>query len=850
MSLNNIALSNFAAGELSPKIRGRFNLPIYFNGAERQKNFISETQGPAKFRTGTRFVNHTRSNNTAVFIPFQFNDEQSYILEFTENFMRIFKDEGFITNADTTITGITQADPGVVTDTAHGYSDGDEVFISGVVGMTEVNGKTFIVANKNANDFELTDVDGNNVDTSGFTAYSSGGTAASIVEVATPYKAADLAGLKFDQNADTMYIAHPNFEPRKLTRTSNTAWTLAIYSRTSDPFTTQVTITGISQADPGVVTATAHGFSDGDKVIIETVVGMTEVNGLLVTVANKATNTFELTDRDGNNIDTSGFTAYSSAGYASNQNLLPSTVGFYEGRLAFGFAGATPEKIWISRAPTTAGVPRYDDYTTGSNADDAVVTVLTPQSGKVNKIQWFAGTDRLLAIGTFGDVTRLTGSPDDTAIAPDSISAKSAAPFGCNDAMPIKRGSTILYIQQGGLVIRSFEFDVLADAFTATDRNLVSDHITESGILQIAFQNGRPDVLWAVRNDGVLLGLTFKAGEDVSGWHRHIIGGTDVKVLSVGVIPMTAALDQVWVVVERTINSVTRRYVEFLEDDPVWVEPIDFFTDDSTESADDTSYRNRIFEQQKDGVYVDSALTYDGSAQTGTMTPGATTGSSINFTSSVAVFASTDVGREIWVKSTTGAEEGRAEITSFTSTTVVVCTIKKDFSSTDAIAAGNWYLTAASMSGLDHLEGETVTVIADGGDHPDATVSSGAITLDAQHSKVHVGLGYVGLIKTMNLEAGSAAGPGQTKFKNINRVGVKFLNTLGARVGTDPYNMENVVFRSSADFTNRPPPLFSGSKPLFYPDRTAEEKHVIVEQRKPLPCTVQMIVPHIDTSDD
>lgn len=850
MSLTNIAIANFAAGELSPKVRSRFNLPIYFNGSERMQNFIAETQGPARFRTGTRFVNHTRLNKVARFIPFQFNDEQSYMLEFTDTYMRIFKDEGFITNTAQNITGITQANPGVVTITAHGYSNGDEIYISSVTGMTEVNSKTFLAANVTANTFELTDVDGNNVDTTSHTAYVSGGTGASIVEITTPYVEADLFELKFDQNADTMYITHKNYEPCKLTRSSHTSWTLALFTRTSDPFLSKKTITGITQADPGVVTSTAHGYSNGDNVIIETVVGMTEVNSVLYTVANVTANTFELQDRDGVDVDTSGFTAYSSGGYASDQDLLPATVGFYEGRLAYGSSDDDPEKAWISRAPTTAGAARYDDFTTGSNPDDSIITVLTPQSGKVNKIQWFAGTDRLLAIGTFGDVTKMTGSPDDTAIAPDSISAKSAGPFGCANIMPVKRGSTILYVQQGGLVIRSFEFDILSDSFTARDRNLVSDHITDSGILQIAFQNGRPDIVWAVRNDGVLVGLTFKTGEDVSGWHRHILGGTGVKVLSVGVIPMPAALDQTWVVVERTVNSLTRRYVEFFEEAPTFVEKVDFFTDDTAETANDTKFRNRLFEQQKDGVFVDSALTYDGSAQTGTMTPGATTGSGIDFTSSVAVFASTDVGREIWVKSTTGAEEGRAEITSFTSSTVVVCTIKKDFIDTDAIAAGDWYLTTNAISNLDHLEGETVTIIADGGTHPDATVASGAITLNAQYSKVHVGEGYVGLIKSMNLEAGSAAGSGQSKFKNINRLGIKFLNTLGARYGTNPYKMEDIVFRSSADYTNRPPPLFSESKSVTYADRSDIEKHVFIEQRKPLPCTVQMFVPHIDTSDD
>lgn len=146
----NLNLQNFAAGELSPKMRGRFDLAVYFNGAERLQNFIVETQGPAKFRPGFKFIHNTKDFNEAVLIPFQFNDEQSYIIEFTDLFMRVYKDEGVLVEPSVTITGATNADPVVITAVAHGYSNGDEVFINEVVGMTEINGKSFFNSQRNS----------------------------------------------------------------------------------------------------------------------------------------------------------------------------------------------------------------------------------------------------------------------------------------------------------------------------------------------------------------------------------------------------------------------------------------------------------------------------------------------------------------------------------------------------------------------------------------------------------------------------------------------------------------------------------------------------------------------------
>ena len=93
--------------------------------------------------------------------------------------------------------------------------------------MTEVNNKTFKVADKTTNTFELQDVDGNDINSSSYTAYSSAGTANKIYQITTSYTTAQLFDLKFAQSADTMYICHSSHEVSKLTRTGHTSWTLS-----------------------------------------------------------------------------------------------------------------------------------------------------------------------------------------------------------------------------------------------------------------------------------------------------------------------------------------------------------------------------------------------------------------------------------------------------------------------------------------------------------------------------------------------------------------------------------------------------------------------------------------------
>ena len=171
MARASFAISNFTAGELSPQLDGRTDLGKYYNGAKTLENFTVFPHGGATRRPGTRFVHEIRNSaNKTRLIPFEFSTTDTYIMEFSDSKIRFYRDGGIITETAKNITGITQANPAVVTSSSHGFSNGDNVIISSVGGMTEVNGITFKVANSSTNTFSLQDYDGNDINSTSYTA--------------------------------------------------------------------------------------------------------------------------------------------------------------------------------------------------------------------------------------------------------------------------------------------------------------------------------------------------------------------------------------------------------------------------------------------------------------------------------------------------------------------------------------------------------------------------------------------------------------------------------------------------------------------------------------------------------
>jgi hypothetical protein len=219
---------SFHAGEWAPALNARVDLAKYHAAAATMRNFFVDYRGGASSRMGTKYVLQAYNAAQPVrLIPFQASFTVGYILEFGEAYIRPYYNGAPILEPAKNITGITKANPAVVTSAAHGYSNGNWVYITGVVGMTQINNKYYIVNNVTANTFELLQLSTAGVNSTGYGTYTSGGTVAHVYQITSPFAPADMALIKYAQNVNTMVLCHPNHPPQLLTLNSPTNWTIA-----------------------------------------------------------------------------------------------------------------------------------------------------------------------------------------------------------------------------------------------------------------------------------------------------------------------------------------------------------------------------------------------------------------------------------------------------------------------------------------------------------------------------------------------------------------------------------------------------------------------------------------------
>ena len=752
MPRQTVAYTNFTAGQLSPRLDGRTDLTKYYNGAKTISNFTIQPHGGASRRPGTSFVHEVKDSLTAVrLIPFEFSTVQTYVLEFGDQYIRFFKDKGIITETAKTITNISQANPAVVTSTAHGYTNGDHVIISSVTGMVEVNGKTFKVANATANTFELQDVDGNNIDSSSYTAYASGGSAFRIYEITSPYAAADVAQLKFAQSADIMYICHPDYAVRKLSRTGHTSWTLNEVEFNVPPFqahndtTTTLTSSHTGAGASATITASSTtGINGGDgfkstdvgraihmkdgHLIITSFTSTTQVVGTIKVDLGSATATTDF-----------------ALGSFSDTTGHPSSVTFFEQRLVFAGTNEEPQTLFFSK------VNEYENFDDGyhTNVTDTSAMIYTIASNKVNSIR-FLSAQRSLIAGTVGGEFVVSASGTTQPITPTNIQIQRQTSYGSANVDAIQVANVTMFLQRAKRKIRELTYSFDFDSYVAPDMTILAENITESGIKELSYQQEPESILWGVREDGKLVGLTYQRAEDVVGWHIHEIGGSFGSdsfghVENLATIPGDADEDDLYMVVKRTVNGSTRRYVEYLQN---------------------YDYGTNI----ADAFFVDSGLQYSGSATN-------------------------------------------------------------------------------TISGLDHLEGETVAILADGATHPDKTVTNGSVSLDRNVTKASIGLGYTSLLQTMRIEAGAAEGVAQGQTKRIHDVTIRLLASVGVEIGSDLNNMERIPFRSSANPMDVAIPPFSGDKQVEFRGDFETDGYIYVRQTQPLPINIIGIYPRVTTNE-
>lgn len=243
-----VVQASFNAGEWAPTLYARVDQAKYKSGAALLENFFVDYRGGASSRTGSQYIVQAYKSDTAVrIITFQVSFNVGYVLEFGDEYIRFIYNGSLILEDSFAISGASQANPCVIQVVGNDFAVNDWIFVDDVVGMTQLNGRFFKVTNVVGNAVTLADVNGNAINSTGYTAYSSGGTAAKVYTLASPYTSADdLRLIKFTQSVNQMILCHPNHEPYVLEIISANNWTLTpvvIGSTVLAPGTPSVTTT-------------------------------------------------------------------------------------------------------------------------------------------------------------------------------------------------------------------------------------------------------------------------------------------------------------------------------------------------------------------------------------------------------------------------------------------------------------------------------------------------------------------------------------------------------------------------------------------------------------------------------
>lgn len=388
--------------------------------------------------------------------------------------------------------------------------------------------------------------------------------AGAAYEITTPWGHADVEEIQFAQNADVMWLVHPDYPPQKLIRKDHTDWELAAEAFKKGPFNEvnqdeTITLAFSSTTDVNQTLTASQALFDqghvGTDWLIDTKPGDNtgEVVWARVTAVQSSTvATVDIKDDTAMPQDVNPTSLWQAPAFCT-ANGFPSAVVFYEQRLWYAGTEAKPQSFWGSKPA------QYENFAPGANDDDGLFYTIA--TDRVNRIKWLAA-QRVLILGTTGGEFRVSGG-NESAITPTNIDVSRQTTYGSKMASPIYVGNEVFFVQRSGTKIRNVAYKWESDAFDSEDMTFLAEHITEGGLRSLAYTQVPDNLILALREDGQLLMMTYAPNQEVVGWHRHV---TDGQFRSVAVVSEDGP-DQIVFVVERVVNGVTKRYIELYEPD-------------------------------------------------------------------------------------------------------------------------------------------------------------------------------------------------------------------------------------------------------------------------------------------
>lgn len=886
-----LQISNFTKGEVSPKNKGRTDWEGYFDALDTEFNMVSLAQGGATRRPPTIFgalaKDQTDSAGRVQLLPFLFGiinngTSQAYMFECGQSYVRVFMNDAPVLNVAAT-TGAANNGSGLIRlaiAASPGLYTGNTMTVSGVAGTTEANGT-----------WTVTVIDSTHVDLQGSTfthTYTGAGSTSTPVEIPVPYQAADWPAVEWTQSADTLYLdggacpggtSSNGYPPATLTRSSHTVWTYTVTTYHDGPYlplnTTTTTLTPNGTTGSITITASATtGINNGAGFLASDVgrlirlkdsaaygwciiTAVTDTTHVVATV-QAAVNLGAAGVLDG----TSGTTSWQLGKWSSTTGW-PYIPMFWQQRLTHLGTNNQPSAVEASVSADFTNLAANSSDGTTTVANNALSWVISDD--QVNAVRWAspAGSSAAmqLGIGTTGGEQILQQATTSQALSPTNVQVYRESTYGsAQNVRPIRVGKSVLFANRPGRKLHDWQWSWPVNGYIGPDLTVDAEHITRStpstlqGITRIAYQQNPLSIAWCTKGDGSLVAMTYLPEQKVVAWHRHQLGGQYYGgwpiVESVACIPSPdGSYDEIWFSVLRTIGGVVTRTIEIM----------------------DRFFDALPLEQAR---YMDCSLTSTLSTTAATLTPPALPAvphpgnSTINpgdvaayggtgtYTANSAVFNSGMVGSYIRMNG------GIALITAYTDSTHVTAETYAPMRNLKPATSGTWSVDApqTTFGGMGIFNGETVQVIGDGADMGTQVVSGGDIVLPSGQSASYAsaGLPYMSVLITMPWEPARIAVSAQGKPKQISMLYIRFHETVAANYGqrvTDATThavtskTQPLDTRQTSNPLGQAPPLATNIQRLSWPGTSDLEGQIEINTNGPFPMTVVSIGAIADVGD-
>ena len=805
----------FNAGELSPLIDGRIDAQKYNNGTRIMENFYPTVQGPAARRPGTRYVTSVKNqNNRSWLVPFEFSSNQNFVLEFGDNYIRFYTNHGQVL-----ITGSPAYDGTTA------YARGDVVRVGSVNYYCRI-ANTGVAPPNLPYWWPMT---------------------GDIYEIPTGYPLSALASsdgtfaISTSQTGDVVYMAHPDYPLKKLSRFSNTRWIVTNVNVKNGPFKdinvdqdAQISVSGTT----GTVTVTAT------KDIFN---------------ANLVNSVIYLEPTDWSTIPK--WQPGSDYDYNPNGQRVRS-----DGKVYICRTNAAPTSGYIFQtggsAPTHlrgiekdgSGNPLYT-YTSGGDRFVPLVQrrgldweYLHPSFGYVKITQY---VDAKTVIGV---VIGESGQLPDTSLArsfrPSWRWALSA--FSTDEGYP----SHVTFFRERLVLAKNQQlfFSKVGDFENFAALNESSQIVADQAISVTMSTDKADSIQWIAPGQLLLIGTNsgeFVCGENAT---TQAFAPGNVK------IEQTSADGSRGCTPIRIGNSVL-----FMQRSGRKLKEMAYSFENNTYQTTDLSV---LSEHITRGGVIQMAWHKEPYVAAWMVRgDGALLGFTFNKEQEVIGWHRHRIGTNASVESLCvipNPNNDRDDLWMIVRRNIEGQTrryveyLERDYEQgmdeEDAfyVDGGATYegVATTTISGVTHLIGKTVDVVANGAIHPPVVVSpTGTIDLQFPVTKAHVGLGYNSTLQLNRIEAGAEDGTAQGKTKRITKVTFRFNNTVGAKVGPDVGQLDLIAFRKPSDPMDQPVPFFTGDKLVEWPNGYDTEGYITIRQDQPLPMTVVAIMPQVSTFD-